>query len=371
MKTEYITQEQAVVIAKEAGALIENWLTLPPKLGLLYLTPEQAHATCNAAIQAYRDSLVAGVVLPEPDCVADLDIGPYTKPGGREGGRIYKAVPAWSEPLVRQAIADALAKQVTRAPIAETAHNIKGQHMNKLEEMWAALAAYQSKADAAGHGATWAAMCKERTAEAAVAASNAAAYTAYAAAKAAAVASAVNATADAAAASAASAAASAAADAKAAADAEKWARIAIERINKVLAAVPAQQVTKEQVQPSNICKKHSCLWAGDGCPHCKDEQVQPAQGELEDLLDMYWDLAYAEGHSHGKESYGTKANETRHKIRALLQSNAERVPLEPVNCDTCRYHYKDLYQKPCNTCIHSGDFGSNFEPRFEITKGQQ
>jgi predicted Zn-ribbon and HTH transcriptional regulator len=290
------------------------------------------------------------VVLPEPDGSTTVLEGPLLHEG-REIGEITNEVDAWSEPLVRQAIADALAKQVTRAPIAETAHNIKGQHMNKLEEMWAALAAYQSKADAAGHGATWAAMCKERTAEAAVAASNAAAYTAYAAAKAAAVASAVNATADAAAASAAASAAADAdaadadADAKAAADAEKWARIAIERINKVLAAQPAQPLTKEQ--------------------------VQPAQGELEDLLDMYWDLAYAEGHSHGKESYGTKANETRHKIRALLQSSAERVPLEPVNCDTCRYHYKDLYQKPCNTCIHSGDFGSNFEPRFEIKKGQQ
>ena len=45
--------------------------------------------------------------------------------------------------------------------------------MSKLEEMWAALTAYQPQADAAGHGATWAAMCKERTAAAAYAADDA------------------------------------------------------------------------------------------------------------------------------------------------------------------------------------------------------
>jgi hypothetical protein len=39
--------------------------------------------------------------------------------------------------------------------------------MNKLNEMWAALAAYQPKADAEGHGETWATMCRERTSEAA------------------------------------------------------------------------------------------------------------------------------------------------------------------------------------------------------------
>ena len=47
--------------------------------------------------------------------------------------------------------------------------------MDKVEEMLAALAAYQPQADAAGHGATWAAMCKERTAAAAFAAADAAA----------------------------------------------------------------------------------------------------------------------------------------------------------------------------------------------------
>ena len=41
---------------------------------------------------------------------------------------------------------------------------------SKLDEMWAALAAYQLKADADGHGKSWATMCKERTAGAAFAA---------------------------------------------------------------------------------------------------------------------------------------------------------------------------------------------------------
>ena len=39
--------------------------------------------------------------------------------------------------------------------------------MDKLEGMWVALTAYQQQADAAGHGAKWARMCKERTADAA------------------------------------------------------------------------------------------------------------------------------------------------------------------------------------------------------------
>ena len=96
--------------------------------------------------------------------------------------------------------------------------------MDKLEEMWAALTAYQPQADAAGHGDSWAKMCKEKTAEAATAAAfdafAAAAYAAAAAAYAAAYAAA-------AAADDASYAANAVASA---AYAEKWARVAIERI---------------------------------------------------------------------------------------------------------------------------------------------
>ena len=88
----------------------------------------------------------------------------------------------------------------------------------KLNEMWAALAAYQPQADAAGHGKSWATMCKKKTANATYAAADAAdAYSADAAAHAAA-------------------AHAAAAHAVAA---EYWAQIAIERINRVVQ--PAQR----------------------------------------------------------------------------------------------------------------------------------
>ena len=88
----------------------------------------------------------------------------------------------------------------------------------KLNEMWAALAAYQPQADAAGHGKSWATMCKKKTANATYAAADAAdAYSADAAAHAAA----------------AHAAAAHAAAAHAVA-AEYWAQIAIERINRVV-----------------------------------------------------------------------------------------------------------------------------------------
>ena len=88
----------------------------------------------------------------------------------------------------------------------------------KLNEMWAALAAYQPQADAAGHGKSWATMCKKKTANATYDAADAAdAYSADAAAHAAA-------------------AHAAAAHAVAA---EYWAQIAIERINRVVQ--PAQR----------------------------------------------------------------------------------------------------------------------------------
>ena len=101
--------------------------------------------------------------------------------------------------------------------------------MTKLEEMWAALAAYQPQADAAGHGPSWARMCKEKTVEAA--------YCAAAAA--------VNADADATAAVA-DAAAVAATYAADAAAAKKWAQRAIDRITRVLVkpAPPAAPVRK-------------------------------------------------------------------------------------------------------------------------------
>jgi hypothetical protein len=44
----------------------------------------------------------------------------------------------------------------------------------KLDKMWTALAAYKNKADAAGHGKSWALMCNEKTKKAAKAASKAA-----------------------------------------------------------------------------------------------------------------------------------------------------------------------------------------------------
>ena len=92
----------------------------------------------------------------------------------------------------------------------------------KLNEMWAALTAYQPQADAAGHGESWAKMCKEKT----YAASDAAASDAAA--------DAADAYADYAYYAAAYAyyAAVVAAYAVDAVDAEKWAQKAIECINK-------------------------------------------------------------------------------------------------------------------------------------------
>ena len=83
--------------------------------------------------------------------------------------------------------------------------------MKILDEMWALLPAYQPQADAAGHGESWAKMCREKTVDAA----DAAAYGAYAV--------------DAAAAAAATYAAAAAAAA-----AYECAQKAINRINKAM-----------------------------------------------------------------------------------------------------------------------------------------
>jgi hypothetical protein len=93
--------------------------------------------------------------------------------------------------------------------------------MTKVEEMWTALAAYQPQADAAGHGPSWARMCKEKNVEAAYCAVDAAANAAVAAADAA----------DAAAVAVYYAADAVAADAAAV---KKWSQIAIDRITKVL-----------------------------------------------------------------------------------------------------------------------------------------
>jgi hypothetical protein len=106
--------------------------------------------------------------------------------------------------------------------------------MNKLNEMWTALAAYQPQADAEGHGKTWAAMCKEKTF------GNAwSAYAAYASA------------------------AKAAADAYA--EADRWAQKVIDGINKLNEAQPKQ----EQGEPV-------------ACERCKqlEKQVYDLLGQL-------------------------------------------------------------------------------------------
>ena len=90
--------------------------------------------------------------------------------------------------------------------------------MTKLDEMWAALAAYQPQADAAGHGESWARMCANKTSAYAAAAYAAAAYAADAAAYA------------------------ADADAADVAAADRWAQKAIDRIKKITTppAAPVQ-----------------------------------------------------------------------------------------------------------------------------------
>jgi hypothetical protein len=102
--------------------------------------------------------------------------------------------------------------------------------MDKVKEMWEALTAYQQQADDAGHGATWLAMCEERTADAAYCA--AVDEAAYAADEAAAYAADAADYADAAASAADAAAAARAVYFAHCTTAEKWAQRAIERINK-------------------------------------------------------------------------------------------------------------------------------------------
>jgi hypothetical protein len=99
----------------------------------------------------------------------------------------------------------------------------------KLDEMWAALAAYQPHADAAGHGKSWARMCANKTsADAAAAATDAADAAAHAYAYAAAT-------------DAADDAAAAYAAAAAAADVVYWAQKAIDLIKKITTSPAAQR----------------------------------------------------------------------------------------------------------------------------------
>ena len=112
--------------------------------------------------------------------------------------------------------------------------------MSKLEEMWVALTAYQPQADADGHGESWAAMCKERTVDAAFAAA------AYAAAFAA---------------------ADAAREAAHAAAAEQWAQRAIDKL-KGQAKQPAQclpdAITDKSEHPEYISGWNECREAMKG-----------------------------------------------------------------------------------------------------------
>jgi hypothetical protein len=102
--------------------------------------------------------------------------------------------------------------------------------MNKLDEMWVALEAYLPQAIDDGHGDSWAKMCSEKT----VATAYAAWCAAYDAVDAADLARAAAADAAAAAAADARDAADAAARDAADADADYWAKKALDRITKIM-----------------------------------------------------------------------------------------------------------------------------------------
>jgi hypothetical protein len=133
--------------------------------------------------------------------------------------------------------------------------------MDKVEEMWATLAAYQPQADLAGHGPFWARMCKEKTAVAADAA--AAAIVAEVTAATAAL----------------CAAAAAAADADAAdADAKKWAQIATERMTRVLVK-PAHL----PVQPTPVQEPVATLFGSLPVYDTTPPAAQPAPAPVQVL----------------------------------------------------------------------------------------
>ena len=74
-------------------------------------------------------------------------------------------------------------------------------------------------------------------------------------------------------------------------------------------------------EPLIGCVQHDCA-------ECKArqstvERVRSSHDELETLLGKYWELAYSEGKTGAR--HGTEANEVLHKMRALLQPNAEQV----------------------------------------------
>jgi hypothetical protein len=115
----------------------------------------------------------------------------------------------------------------------------------KLDEMWEALAAYQQQADAAGHGKSWALMCKKKTYAAIDDAADAAAAYAAAYADAAAYAAAY---ADAAA----YAAEAVYAAAYAADKADYWAQKAIDRIKEITNPPAAQREPVAWLYPEGL-----------------------------------------------------------------------------------------------------------------------
>ena len=159
--------------------------------------------------------------------------------------------------------------------------------MTKLNEMWAALTAYQPQADAAGHGESWAKMCREKTARDAADARDAA----YDADAADAVYDAVYAVYDA---------------AHAADAAEKFAQRAIECINKVLVK-PAQQ-EQEPVMSKQI------------------EALKLALEALEKLWNIIDDI----------DTYGDMAKGDKKLYRALVERR-QRTRFEETGISTDGY----------------------------------
>ena len=120
--TTYITQEQAGELLNSVGGTWE---------GCIREDKEFLHKSMNAAIQAYRDSLVAGVVLPEPDFkyqrYDDTPICDY-----------------YTADQLRQAIA--LAKQATVQPFHESASHINPDYRDGWNAAVNALAKQVTRA---------------------------------------------------------------------------------------------------------------------------------------------------------------------------------------------------------------------------------
>ena len=101
--TTYLTQEQASDLSKEAGLDWHAGFAIDDELN-------RYQVLCNAAIQAYRDSLASGVVpeLPESDWLLHMPARPYeSKWTSNQTG--YEA--CQMENYARQAIADDRARQ--------------------------------------------------------------------------------------------------------------------------------------------------------------------------------------------------------------------------------------------------------------------